>query len=203
MANFGIVVEGIKGVQDVQRLDQQIDLNVVRAVNKVARDTRSASAREITRQLNVPRNYVSEASGRLAVRRKATRAKPEAVITARSRPTSLARFVTGTSGNGTLTLAVKPGSATFLRRAFLIRLRRGQSLTDTQFNQGLAIRLAPGERLSNKLRQVQLSNGLTLLYGPSVQQIFLDNSGRGVADDLSDPAARQLEQEFLRLMDLR
>lgn len=204
MSDFGIVVEGIEEFRDLGRLNDQISTASVRAINKIARDTRAKAAREITRQLNVPRSFVSPSQGRLAVRQQATRGKQEAIITARGRATSLARFVQGSprAGQG-VTVSVKPGQSSFLRRAFLIKLRRGDSFTDTKFNQGLAIRLAPGERLNNKLQQVRLSRGLYLLYGPSVQQVFLDNSGSGVANDLAEPTAKNLEDEFLRLMNLR
>ena len=73
-----------------------------------------------------------------------------------------------------------------MNRAFLMNLRSG--------NLGLAVRLAPGERIDNKRRMVQMSNGLYLLYGPSVDQVF-----RSVAEDVSADAGDFLEQEFLRL----
>jgi len=56
--------------------------------------------------------------------------------------------------------------------------------------------------MSNKVRQVQVSKGLYLLYGPSVQQVFLDNQGDGVADDLAPDALAQVEAEFARLLRL-
>ncbi len=202
MTDFGVVIEGLDTIRDFHNLGE-VRHAAVQAINKVARDARVEAAREITRQLNFPKSFVSPSQGRLAVRQTATRSKPEAIITARSRPTSLARFVVGSPRTGAgVTVSVKPGRSSFLRRAFLIKLRRGTGSIDTQFNQGLAIRLAPGERRQNKLKQIKIANGLYLLYGPSVQQAFLDNQGEGVADDLADPTAKKLEAEFLRLLAL-
>lgn len=204
MNSFGVVVEGITRAADFRINEDRIRTAALQAVNKVARDTRARAAREISAQLNLPRSYVSPASGRLAVRQKASKARPEAIITAKGRPVSLARYVVGSPGAGAgVTVSVKPGQSARLRRAFLLRLPQGSnSVTDTRFNAGLAIRLAPGEKINNKIQQVKLAKGLYLLYGPSVQQVFLSNEGRGVADDLADPTAEALEDEFLRLLKL-
>jgi hypothetical protein len=200
MLQFVVAVEGIETLREIRELGPKIKFAAVQAINKVARDQRAEAARRITDQINVPKSYVSPAGGRLVVSQQAQRTSLEARITARGRPTSLARFSRGTPGKAGVTVEVKPGQSSFMRRAFLIRLPQGSALTDTRFNLGLAIRLRPGERLQNKVRQVKLDNGLYLLYGPSVQQVFLDNQGRGVADDLAEPTADYLEAEFARLL---
>lgn len=200
MLQFVVAVEGIETLREIRDLGPKIKFAAVQAINKVARDQRAEAARRITDQINVPKSYVSPAGGRLVVSQQAQRTSLEARITARGRPTSLARFSRGTPGKAGVTVEVKPGQSSFMRRAFLIRLPQGSALTDTRFNLGLAIRLRPGERLQNKVRQVKLDNGLYLLYGPSVQQVFLDNQGRGVADDLAEPTADYLEAEFARLL---
>lgn len=202
MAAFAVAVEGVETIRDIQELRPQIRLAAARAINKVARDQRAEAARRISDQINLPRSYVSPASGRLSVTQQATRSSLEARITARGRPTSLARYAKGSPGRAGVTLEVKPGQSNFLRRAFLIKLPQGSSQTDTRFNLGLAIRLRPGESLQNKAQQVQLSKGLYLLYGPSVQQVFLNNKGSGVADDLAEPTAERLEAEFNRLLEI-
>lgn len=202
MLQFVVAVEGIETLREIRELGPKIKFAAVQAINKVARDQRAEAARRITDQINVPKSYVSPAGGRLVVSQQAQRTSLEAKITARGRPTSLARFSRGTPGKAGVTVEVKPGQSSFMRRAFLIRLPQGSALTDTRFNLGLAIRLRPGERLQNKVRQVKLDNGLYLLYGPSVQQVFLDNQGRGVADDLAEPTADYLEAEFARLLEI-
>lgn len=199
---FAVMVEGLDNLDDIRLMGRRTALAAVQAINKVARDQRAEAARRIGEQINIPKRQLGPSGGRLTVTKTATRSSLEARITARGRPTSLARFSKGQPGRAGVTVEVKPGQSRFMRRAFLIRLPQGTSLTDTRFNLGLAIRLRPGERLDNKVRQVQLSKGLYLLYGPSIQQVFLDNSGKGVADDLSGPTADKLEAEFMRLLNL-
>tara|TARA_R110000796_G_scaffold41118_7_gene101516 strand:- start:304 stop:924 length:621 start_codon:yes stop_codon:yes gene_type:complete len=200
MAQFAVAVEGIEKLRDIQNLDKDAKKALVQSLNKIARDYRAESARRIADQINLPKRSLGPAAGNLTVSKTAQAASMEARIKAKGRPTSLAKFSKGTPGKAGVTVEVKPGQSTFMRKAFLIKLPQGKKLTDTRFNLGLAIRLAPGERLSNKTRQVKLSKGLYLLYGPSIQQIFLDNQGKGVADDVSDPAADALEREFLRIL---
>ena len=202
MFQFAVAVEGVETLREIRELAPKIKFAAVQAINKVARDQRTEAARRITDQINLPKSYVAPAGGRLTVSQQAQRTKLEAKITARGRPTSLARFSKGAPGKAGVSLEVKPGQSSYMRRAFLIRLPQGSTLTDSRFNLGLAIRLRPGERLQNKVRQVRLDKGLYLLYGPSVQQVFLDNEGKGVAADLADPTADYLEAEFARLLAL-
>lgn len=202
MAQFAVMVEGVETLRDIKELAPRVKFAAAQAINKVARDQRAEAARRITDQINIPKSYVSPSGGRLVVSQQAQRTSLEARITARGRPTSLARFSKGSPGKAGVTVEVKPGQTSYMRRAFLIRLPQGSTLTDSRFNLGLAIRLRPGERLDNKVRQVKLDKGLYLLYGPSVQQVFLDNSGKGVADDLAEPTADYLEAEFARLLSL-
>jgi hypothetical protein len=203
MANFAVAVEGLGTLRDIRDLDKKSKINLVRALNKTTRDARVEAARRIGEEINLPKRSLGPAAGNLTVSKMAQRASLESRIKAKGRPTSLAKFSKGTPGRGAgVTVEVKPGQASFLRKAFLIKLPQGNTLTDTRFNLGLAIRLAPGERMANKFQQVQISKGLYLLYGPSIQQVFLNNAGKGVAKDISDPSADALEREFIRLMGL-
>lgn len=203
MAQFAVVVEGIETLADVRDYGKRIKIVSVQAVNKVARDQRAEAAKRIGEQINLPKRYLGPSAGRLTVTQQATRNRLEARITARGRPTSLARFSKGSpGGRGGVTVEVHKGQARRMKRAFLIRLPQGSSLTETRFNLGLAMRLRPGESVNNKIRQVQLSKGLVLLYGPSIQQVFLDNQGKGVAADIAEPTAKKLEAEVFRLLGL-
>jgi hypothetical protein len=76
--------------------------------------------------------------------------------------------------------------------AFLMRLRAGAGTADN-YNIGLAIRLAPGERIRNKRVMTQVGHNLYLLYGPSVDQVF-----RTVADDNAPEIATMVRDEFYR-----
>jgi len=186
--SYVVAVEGLGDI-DFAQVSGQIKRFAAQAVNATARRYRTESSRRIRDQVNFPARYLdSKQDGNLRITSNATADAMEAVISARFRPTSLARFVKGakTHGRKSPTVEVSPGSREKMNRAFLMNLRSG--------NIGLAVRLAPGERLENKRRMVRMSNGLYLLYGPSVDQVF-----REVADDVSGDAGEYLENEFLRL----
>ncbi|NBC28841.1 MAG: hypothetical protein GVY29_02490, partial [Spirochaetes bacterium] len=122
-----------------------------------------------------------------------------------ARNTSLARFAVGTPNIGQAGVAVKvqPGRVRMMKRAFLIKLPQGTSpITDTKFNLGLAIRLKPGEALSNKKTARRVANGLYVLYGPSVDQVFRAVDGSGVASDIIPDLQDDLQAEFLRQLRL-
>lgn len=200
---FAVIVEGVYTLKDFENVDERLKLNLVRAVNKITPQVRTESRRRILSQINFPSSYLDPSAGRFFVSRLATQAKPEAAITARRRPTSLARFIVGTPtpNKEGVTVSVGKGRTETLRRAFVIRLRAGTADLDTKANLGLAVRLKRGESLRNKNATVKMANGLYLLYGPSIQQVFLDNSGDGVAQDVSGYALDKLDAEVDRLMD--
>lgn len=203
MAQFAVLVEGLDAVSEIENLLPAIETAAFRAINKTTLATRARAAKEIRRQVAFPASYLQPGQGRLEITRQAQRGHLSSTITARSRPTSLARFsAPGRAGAG-VSVQVAPGKTRFMRRAFLIKLKAGTGSVETRANLGLAIRLRPGERLANKIQQVQLSKGLYLLYGPSVQQVFLDNAGTGVATDLVPFIEETLDSEFRRLLELR
>lgn len=169
------------------------------AINQVAdRQGRKLLMDDMLSQVAWPRSYLNR--DRFSVR-KAYNENLEAVITARMRPTSLARFVKGQAavsagrGLGGVRVQVRPGTTKTMQSAFLMRLRAGASMSDTNFNLGLAIRLKPGERILNKTKQslTQLGHNLYLLYGPSVDQVF-----RTVAMDRAPDVVSMVQSEFYR-----
>lgn len=201
---FVAVVEGLASMDEVAGLQEDIETAAYRAVNAAAVWGRKQAELEIHRNVNLPPGYLKPSTGRLTVTQLAQKKRLEAIITARGRPTSLARFVVGNPGINRPGVRVRVrNKTTELKQAFLIRLRSGDQLTETQFNVGLAVRLKPGERLDNKRDFVQMRNGLYLLYGPSVDQIFRANDESGVADELSPDIAAKMETEFRRQMGLR
>lgn len=171
------------------------------AINDIA--TRKAvpqMRRAMREEVDFPPGYL-ENPDRFGVTRQATTSDLSATITARFRPTSLARFAQNQSFDGArrtggVTVKVnKSGGGARINRAFFVRLRQGKDTADG-FNTGLAIRLKPGERLRGRKKGasgVQLAPDLYLLYGPSVDQVFREVS---VAE--SPQVAVQLEKEFLR-----
>lgn len=198
MAGFKTIVQGRQVLASFKGEGNRIKRNAVLAVNKTSERTRTKSARAIRQQVNLPASYLSPSGGRLVVAKKATTQDLTSIVRGRNRPTSLARFAAGTPRKGAgVTVQVKPGRARHLKRAFLIRLRAGSGVTDTKFNLGLAVRLRPGETINNKKEAIRSAKGLYILYGPSVGQVFA-----AVSEDELPEAARFLESEFLRLMDL-
>jgi hypothetical protein len=202
---FVFAVQGLDTLEIVEEKSKTIKLEAIQAVNRVTRDARAQAERLIASQVNFGPGYLSPAAKRLYVSKQATRTSPEAVITARGRPTSLARFATsrGVPGELGVTVQVHPGKAKFLKRAFLIKLRAGDAGIETKYNLGLAVRLKHGDTLANKRFVRQLASGLYLLYGPSVSQVFLDNQEEGVAKDMEPSILDNLTDEFLRLLDLK
>lgn len=157
------------------------------AVNQVAeREALPMIRRDAESQVNFPKGYL-DTPDRLGISRKATRGSLEAVITARDRPTSLARFAPGQTPESTrrkgVTVSVKRGRVTHMNKAFLVRLSNG--------NVGLATR--DKSLIGRAHKPVMLGRGVYLLYGPSVEQVF-----SGVADDALPSIGKKLSNEFFR-----
>jgi hypothetical protein len=195
---YVVVINGLSAQRSLSDIPKDTQRNALRAVNKMAQRARAEGSRQIRSQVAFTAGYLNQ-NERFTF--KAARSlDDEAVVAARVRPTSLARFVTsGKPGNSKTGVRVKvsPDRAIRSRKMFLIRLRAGDELTETKFNLGLAIRLKEGETISNKIKMVQMSKGLYLLYGPSISQVF-----QTVAEDMAPEVAADVEAEFLRLMEL-
>lgn len=155
-------------------------------------------------QINFPKGYLS--GDRLFVSKLATERDLEGAILGRKRATSLARFaapgtpigsIANTSG---VSVTVQRGRTQHLKKAWLVRLRQGKSLTEDQYNVGLAVRVRPGDSIRGKRdgHQAWLNpqHTVALLYGPSVDQVF-----RSVADDTGPEILNQVAAEFFRQFD--
>jgi hypothetical protein len=177
------------------------------AINQVAqrqalRDARRAMYDEV----NFPSGYLND--DRLYVKRFATEANLEAIIVGRKRATSLARFADSATPLGSAMRAgvrvkVKTkGGGEHLKKAWLVRLRRGASKTEDNFNLGLAVRVKSGEKIVGKYTEHTswlVPGQVALLYGPSVDQVF-----RSVAEDLApqilDAVSAEFHRQFARLL---
>lgn len=205
---WAVYVEGLEGLGDVADMSSATKLNIVRAVNATTARFRKRGADLILGDINLPAHYLNPAAKRLYVASKATRGNMESIIRARGRPTSLARYITSREADNVgVTVKVNQDKpARKLPRAFLVKLPQGRGPVDTQFNLGLAIRLGKGQRIRNKRHLVQLDQGLYLLYGPSVDQLFINatgsRAGEGVASEMTPDMLDFLQNEFLRLMEL-
>ncbi|QJI52238.1 hypothetical protein [Cronobacter phage JC01] len=159
----------------------------------------TAIKRQMLDEVAFPSGYLN--ADRLRVTRLASDNNLEATITGRKRATSLARFVTGnpvvgSDKGGGVSVRVQRGRTTYLKQAFLVRLKRGASLSEDNYNLGLAVRLKPGESLTNKRTQHQawlVPNKVALLYGPSVDQVF-----SGVIEELRPVIGQEVASEFHR-----
>lgn len=175
------------------------------AINQTAERRAIPLAREMMlSQVAWPTGYLTErvnGEPRFGIHERATTGKLVASIRGRFQPTSLARFTRQRPGSRTtrrharartrvpIKVQIHPGRPIELKRAFLINLRSG--------NLGLGIRLRPGEVLANTVGAKLITSGplagVSLLYGPSVEQVF-----RSVASDIMPDVSRYLETEFLR-----
>lgn len=196
-----IAIEGLSAYESLQEIPEKILLAASRAINKTTERARVAGRREIQKQVNLPARYISD---NLFTGQAATTQRLEREIVGRFRPTSLARYARGTPEStrraGGVNLNVAPGGgARWMGRAFLVRLRGiGGESTGPNANIGLAIRLRPGETIRNKKVTVSVTkSGLTLLYGPSVDQLF-----QTVREDIAPDTSDFLEREFLRLVEV-
>lgn len=125
-------------------------------------------------------------------------------IVGRKRATSLARFASGqpigSKGKLGVRVQVQKGTQRHMKNAWLVRLKKGTSLTEDNYNVGLAVRLGPGESVVNNKRTMHKSwlvpNQVALLYGPSVDQVFRD-----VAEEVAEPIADMVVDEFFRQLE--
>lgn len=178
-----------------QRLPDVTEQAAQLAINSTAsRGGMTLIRRSILDEIAFPKDYLQ--GDRLQVKQKANKTNLEAVIAARERPTSLARFASGQSLGSRarigVRVTVRRGSTQVLRNAWLVRLNGGQGGQ----NIGLAVRLKPGESLNNKNkphRNWLVPDKVALLYGPSVDQVFSH-----VRVDVSPAIGNMVAEEFLR-----
>lgn len=173
------------------------------AINQVVkREGLKAIREEMLDQVNFPKNYLT--GDRLGISQYATETNLEAVVKARKRATSLARFASpgtpiGSRRGSGVTVRVSRGGSQYLKSAWLVRLRRGASLTEDNYNVGLAVRVQPGDKILGKhsAHSSWLVPGhVALLYGPSVEQVFRD-----VAETEGPQILKLVGDEFFRQFD--
>lgn len=149
--------------------------------------------RAIADQVAYPGGYLTKE--RLGITKRATESDLSVAVTARFRPTSLARFASGQTiegarRKGSVRVRVKKGRSAVIQNAFLVRLRGAPD----GFNMGLAVRLKAGETLKGSRGARRLDNNVYLLYGPSVDQVFRTVA----AGEETDATMLDLEVEFRR-----
>lgn len=198
--SVGVIAQGLAGIDlYFARAPERTAEAARMAINSVAGGPGLKLLREaMDDQVAFPKGYTAS-KDRLYVKKRAFNDDLEAIVAARDRPTSLARFSASqnpqTSRRAGVRVTVHPGSPQTMKSAFLIRLNAGTERSDTNFNLGLAIRLKPGEVIHNKKKQssVQLDHNLYLLYGPSIGQV-----ARDVFPEEAPAVLEQVGDEFFR-----
>lgn len=188
-------------INDLESFRAQSPVASAYAINRTVTVARASSVELMKRQINFPASYygqVNDPSARLAITERATPDKLEGRISARNRPTSLARFATYEKPKGTtgfvagvnVRVAVKPNEASrsMGKGAFVVNLKNG--------NQGVALRIRPGETLRSSHKAYAITPNLYLLYGPSVDQAF-----QSVRADIAPAAEVTLRTEYFRQID--
>ena len=186
------VVEGLD-LDLADKVPGQVRKAAMRAVNRATTKGRTASGRAIRNHANLPAGYLTGATGRLELSKPASQSSLERDITGRRRPTSLAQYVSGGSKARGVRVTVKPGSAKYIKRGFVMKLRSGASESN---NLGLAIR-TDGGAPAGSFKAKKINDNLWLVYGLSVDTLF-----RRVIDEVSPGIADDMEAEFWRQLNL-
>lgn len=199
---------GTTGLKELERFFRTAPEVATEAARMAINDTASRGGMrlikdEMTKDVAFPAGYLT--GDRLQVAKRATNSNLEAVILGRKRATSLARFVSGGAIVGSkrpgVSVRVKRGRTTYLKAAFLVRLKSGTSLSEDKYNVGLAVRIKPGETIKNKgtAHKAWLVPGrVALLYAPSVDQVFGAIIG-DVVEPIGDMVASEFFRQFTRL----
>lgn len=199
MADVTIGFDGLPELEEMFDRFPDESANAMRmAINDIAsRSGIKLIKNKINNEIDFGYAYLTD--NRLSVTRRATNKHLEAVITGRKRATSLARFASGTPASTRkqgVSVKVRRGKTTYIKSGWLVRLNKGASKTEDNFNVGLAVRVGAGEKIVNKKTQHRswlVKGSVALLYAPSVDQVF-----RGVIPEVEDQLARMVEQEYLR-----
>jgi hypothetical protein len=193
-----VEVEAIRAMNDFLEAAPEITPQAASlAMNTVIpRKGLSRYKKAIRSQVAFPGGYLEEAE-KFGITQYAKPGDLTAAITARQRPTSLARFASGPVGGEGATVRVKTGRSVRLKRAFMVRLLAGTQLTGDDYNLGLAIRVPGGQAAvrgkTDTSRMVHLAKDVFLLYGPSVDQVF-----RSVSVTETPHVLNEIETEFYR-----
>lgn len=202
-----ITSNGINEIEEYFRRAPEATSNAARmAINTITKGKGLTALKDaMLDDIAFPSGYL-DAHDRLKVSKLARNDDLEAVITGRQRATSLARFASGSvsskgEASAGVMVHVSRGRTQMLRKAWLVRLKAGASLDDDNFNVGLAVRLAPGEKINNKRtahKSWLVKGQVALLYGPSVDQVFA-NVADDVMPDISNMVASEFYRQFARL----
>lgn len=192
---YAVFIEGLSdATTDIENLPDRTKRAAQIAVNYATKRARTAASREMREQIAWSASYLD---GKLSMKL-ATGEALEGSIGAVFRPTSLARFASGSKKPWTPAKQLHVGAATFKNpygKMIFVPLKRGATLTEDNMNIGLAVRLKDGDTVKGKYRMKPFGKGLYLLYGPSAAQVLFT-----VAEDISPDVGEWLNGEFIRQM---
>ena len=110
MSAYVVMIDGLDALSELDEVPEKMLRAARAAVNRTTDRTRTASARQIRQQVNLPARYLDPAGGRLEVSQRATNSNLEARISGRQRATSLARFTSNAEpGQPGVKVQVKTG----------------------------------------------------------------------------------------------
>ena len=186
-----VTIRGLEAFDEIDDLLKRVPIAAQRAINRTSQRARTESSRRLRQQINFSARYLVSNDGKIGLV-PASKGRLQATLSARSRPTSLARFVTSASKKSGAKVAVNPSGTRTLPGAFLLGIGS---------NTLLAVRSPNKPRTAYKPRRIGKS--LWSLYGPSVAQALVTREGRGIWPELEPEIAVMLENEFLRQMNLK
>lgn len=199
MSQYEIAIDGLQGLEAYTRglRPEVIEKAALLALSNTLRFARSEGSKQMRSQIAFSQSYVAQ---RLTIARRPTPSNLEGSIKGSDRPTSLARFVQGTPqvGKGGVVVRVGMRGASFLKKAFPIRLRRGNSDVQTKSNLGLAVRSNSPIR-NKRINARPIAKNLYLLYGPSIDQVFGTITGDG--QPYMQQTLAKFQDEFTRQLD--
>lgn len=197
---YAVYVEGLSALDEIEHLPDYVKMSAHRAVIHATKRARTESGRLMRERISWSATYLTGQGGKLEINLPNRDGPLEGDISAKFRPTSLARFAVGSKTPWKPGVSLHVGQATYRtsKRMFIVPLRKGNfDISEDRRNLGLAIRLKDGEVLQGKYKMREFSKGLYLLSGPSVAQVFYS-----VAEDVKSNAAEWLRDEFERQMKL-
>lgn len=198
MVNTLVRMDGLDEVRAALGRSGRVSRKAARlAINDTARKIRTASSKAVRDQVNLKAAYVNR---HLRLTQRATDSELAAVISARTRPTRLARYgakqltrkapratgdpsrniPAGRKQAGVSVKVQKGGARRKMRGAFLIPLQSAGV-------EGVFVRTGSGD------------SDIEHLYGPSVDQVFQDVR-EDVAPDTETMLAREFRRQLKRLL---
>lgn len=171
--------------QRLQLREQQIAGALADAVNTAASETIRLSEDEWNEKLQTSSRYVK---GKIKITSKATRAKGQAIVSARSRATRADRFQfqVQTNRKGVRLNVAKDRSGAVIKNAFLIPRAKSN-------NRPLILERLKKYQKGDDRRFTQ--KRFRALYGPSVNQHFFDSRER-----VAPKAMSTAKEQFLRAL---